>query len=170
MSPLEQEMQDRKHPVIEDISLQRKVWRFQRAGWYVLMAVVVLTLLGLFSRGPLSTLEAVSEQGDLMVQYERFHRNGGTNPMVVQATGQPGKTVTLSISKPMLDGFSMESIQPQPVSSMGSPQGLNLTFPTDKNGQVTLFISWRSEGIGLFKSQISVMGGGHIPVTQFIYP
>lgn len=64
MSLLEQEMQDREHPGAEDMSLQRKVWRFQRAGWYVLMAIVILTLLGLFSRGPLSTLEAVSDQGD----------------------------------------------------------------------------------------------------------
>jgi hypothetical protein len=170
MSLLEQEMQDREHPVAEDIALQRKVWKFQRVGWYVLTAVVILTLLGLFSRGPLSTVEAVSEQGDLTVEYERFHRGGGTNPMVVQATGQPGKEVTLSIGKPMLDGFSIESIQPQPVSSVGSPEGLSLTFPTDKSGHVTLFISWRSDGIGLFKSQISVVGGGHIPVTQFIYP
>jgi hypothetical protein len=170
MSPSEQEMQDREYPVAEDISLQRKVWKFQRAGWYVLLAVVILTLLGLFSRGPLSTLETVSEQGDLTVQYERFHRGGGANTMVVQATGQPGKDVSLLISKPMLDGFSVESIQPQPVSSMGSPQGLSITFPTDKSGQVTVFISWRSNGIGLFKSQISVVGGGQIPVNQFIYP
>jgi hypothetical protein len=170
MSLLEQEMQDREYPVAEDISLQRKVWKFQRAGWYVLVTVVILTLLGLFSRGPLSTLETVSEQGDLKVEYERFHRGGGANSMVIQATGQPGRELTLLISKPMLDGFSIESIQPQPASSMGSAQGLSLTFPTDKSGQVTLFISWRSNGIGLFKSQISVVGGGYIPVTQFIYP
>jgi len=170
MSLLEQEMLDRKHPIAEDISLQRKVWKFQRAGWYVLVAVVILTLLGLFSRGPLSTLQTVSGLGDLTVEYERFYRGGGANPMVVQATGQPGKEITLLISKPMLDGFSIESIQPQPVSSMGSPQGLSLTFPPDKSGQVTLFISWRSNGIGLFKSQISIVGGGYIPVTQFIYP
>ncbi|QSB21383.1 hypothetical protein JN403_11405 [Pseudomonas sp. 15A4] len=170
MNLLEQEMQDRVHPAAEDLTLQRKVWRFQRVGWFVLMAVVILTLLGLFSRGPLSTLEAVSKQDNLTVQYERFHRAGGTNPMIVQATGRPGKDVTLSISKPMLDGFSIESIQPQPISSVVSPQGLSLTFPTDKSGHVTLFISWRSNGIGLFKSQISVVGGGHIPVTQFIYP
>jgi hypothetical protein len=170
MSLLEQEMQDREYPVSEDISLQRKLWKFQRSGWYVLVTVVILTLLGLFSRGPLSTLETVSEQGDLTVQYERFHRSGGANTMVVQATGQPGKDVSLLISKPMLDGFSVESIQPQPVSSMGSPQGLSITFPADKSGQVTVFISWRSNGIGLFKSQISVVGGGQIPVNQFIYP
>lgn len=170
MSLLEQEMQDREYPVAEDISLQRKVWKFQRAGWYVLVTVVILTLLGLFSRGPLSTLETVSDQGDLRLEYEHFHRGGGANSMVIQASGQPGKHVTLLISKPMLDGFSIESIQPQPVSSMGSPQGLSITFPTDKSGQATIFISWRSNGIRLFKSHISIVGGGYIPVTQFIYP
>jgi len=33
MSLSEQEMQDCKYPDAEDISLQRKVWKFQRAGW-----------------------------------------------------------------------------------------------------------------------------------------
>lgn len=170
MSLLDEEMLDREYPVAEDIRLQRKVWRFQRVGWYVLLAVVILTLLGLFSKGPLSSLKAASERGDLTVEYERFHRSGGANSMVIQAVGLPGKEITVLISKAMIDGFSVESIQPQPATSMGTPEGLSLTVPADQQGRATLYLSWRSNGLGLFKSDISIVGGGHLPITQFIYP
>ena len=163
-------MKDRQYPVAEDIALQRKVWRFERVGWYVLLVVVALTLLGLFSRGPLSSTSATSAQGDLSVEYERFHRSGGANPMVIEVRGQPGQTVTVVLGRALMEGFSVDSIQPQPVNSMGTPQGLALTLPTDKKGQAALYLVWRSNGFGLFKSRIKVVDGGEVALTQFIYP
>jgi hypothetical protein len=170
MSVLEHEMKDREHPVAEDIQLQRKVWRLQRVGWYVLLAVVILTLLGLFSRGPLSSLVAISESRDLTVEYERFHRSGGSNSMIIRTQGWPDQAVTVLIGKAMLEGFSIDSIQPQPMTSAGTSDGLALTLMADKDGDATLYLSWRSSGVGLFKSEVGIVGGGHIPVIQFIYP
>lgn len=100
MSVLEHEMKDREHPVVEDIQLQRKVWRLQRVGWYVLLALVILTLLGLFSRGPLSSLVAISDSKDLTVEYERFHRSGGSNSMIIRTQGRPDQAVTVLIGRP----------------------------------------------------------------------
>lgn len=170
MSVLEHEMKDREHPVAEDIQLQRKVWRFERIGWYVLLAVVILTLLGLFSRGPLSSLVAVSDPRDLTVEYERFHRSGGSNSMIIRTQGKPDHPVTVLIGKAMLEGFSIDSIQPQPMTSAGTSDGLALTLMADNRGDTTLYLSWRSSGLGLIKSEIAIVSGGHIPVTQFIYP
>lgn len=45
----------RDYPVREDMAYQVKVWRFERWGWYTLVLLILLALLGLFSRGPLST-------------------------------------------------------------------------------------------------------------------
>lgn len=70
----------------------------------------------------------------------------------------------------MLEGFSIDSIQPQPMTSAGTSDGLALTLMADKHGDATLYLSWRSSGVGLFKSEVGIVGGGHIPVTQFIYP
>ncbi|WP_243247581.1 hypothetical protein [Pseudomonas maioricensis] len=170
MGVLEHEMKDREHPVIEDIQLQRKVWKFERLGWYVLLAVVILTLLGLFSRGPLSSLVAVSDPGDLTVEYERFHRSGGSNSMIIRTQGKAGQTVTVLIGKGMLESFSIDSIQPQPITSTGTSEGLALTLMADKRGDATLYVSWKSSGLGLIRSEIAIAGGGHIPITQFIYP
>jgi hypothetical protein len=74
------------------------------------------------------------------------------------------------IGKAMLQGFSIDSIQPQPMTSTGMSDGLALTLMADKHEDATLYLSWRSNGVGLFKNQVGIVGGGHIPVTQFIYP
>jgi hypothetical protein len=170
MNAHDQEMQDRRHPVDEDIALQRRIWRFERAGWYVLVAVVLLTLFGLFSHGLLSSTTVTSTQKDLTVEYERFHRSGGVNAMVIRSRVEPGKPHTIVLGNSMMEGFSIDSIQPQPVSSAGARQGLRLTLNGDDHGDSTLYLAWRSDGLGLFKSDISVEGGGQVSINQFIYP
>ncbi|SED65477.1 Protein of unknown function [Pseudomonas frederiksbergensis] len=72
----------RDYPVREDMAHQVKVWQFERWGWYFLALVVLLALLGLFSRGPLSTRDVQGDDGKVRVQYERFHRHGSTNPIL----------------------------------------------------------------------------------------
>jgi hypothetical protein len=165
-----QEMQDRRHPVDEDIALQRRIWRFERVGWYVLVAVVLLTLCGLFSHGLLSSTSVTSAQGDLTVEYERFHRGGGVNTMVIRSHGEPGKAHTIILGNAIMEGFSIDSIQPQPASSAGTRQGLKLALTGDDHGDSTLYLAWRSDGLGLFKSSIGIEGGGEVSINQFIYP
>jgi hypothetical protein len=69
-----------------------------------------------------------------------------------------------------MEGFSIDSIQPQPVSSAGTRQGLRLTLAGDDHGDSTLYLAWRSDGLGLFKSGIGIEGGGKVSLNQFIYP
>ena len=164
------QMQDRRYPVEEDLALQRKIWRFERIGWYALVVIVALTLCGLFSHGPLSTTTAVSTSKDLVVEYERFHRNGGVNTMVIHSHGEPGRPQTVVIGEAMMKGFSIDSMQPQPLSSAASEKGLRLTLASDDDGGSTLYLAWRSDGTGLYTSRISVQGGGEVSLTQFIYP
>lgn len=45
------EADNRSGPVEEDMPLQLRVWRIERAGWYALLLLVMLALLGLFSKG-----------------------------------------------------------------------------------------------------------------------
>jgi len=164
------EMRDRQYPVEEDIGLQRRIWRFERVGWYALIAIVALTLCGLFSHGWLSTVSVTSQRQDLVVEYERFHRSGGVNSMVIHSRGAPGMPHVLVIGSAMLEGFSVDSMQPQPIASAGTRQGLRLTLMGDAQGESALYLAWRSEGLGLVNSQIGIEGGGSVSLTQFIYP
>jgi hypothetical protein len=49
------DLRSRHFPVQEDMAYQLKVWRFEHIGWCLLVVCMLLGLLGLFSRGVLSS-------------------------------------------------------------------------------------------------------------------
>ncbi|VVM76155.1 hypothetical protein [Pseudomonas fluorescens] len=164
------DLESRKHPVCEDMPYQLKVWRFERWGWYALVAVVLMGLLGVFSRGPLSAREVHSADGRLSAHYEIFHRNGSTNPMKIAVSGRPESPVEIELSGDFLDGFSIESMQPEPVKSVSAGDGIKVWLQTDPHGRATLYLTLRGDGLGGYTSRLSVPGSSPVNVTQYILP
>ncbi|WP_130930758.1 hypothetical protein [Pseudomonas sp. Sample_24] len=164
------DLSSRKYPVREDMAYQLKVWRFERLGWYLLVLLMLLGLAGLFSRGLLSSREVRSEDGRVSVEYEMFHRNGSTNSMKISVSGAPESTIELQLAGEMLEGFSIETLQPEPVHARSSDQGIRLGVQTDTQGQANLFITLRGDGLGLFRSRIVLPGTRDMKLNQFIFP
>ena len=164
------DLQSRDFPVREDMDYQLKVWRFERCGWYVLVLLVLLGLLGVFSRGVLSSKDVVSENEQLRVEYEMFHRNGASNSMKITVTGLADTAVELEFEGDLLNGFSVESFVPEPSQARSSSEGMRLWVHTDKRGQARLYITLRSDGLGLFQSRVSTPGSEGIALNQFIFP
>lgn len=164
------DLRSRQCPVQEDMAFQLKVWRFEHIGWCLLVLCMLLGLLGLFSRGVLSSQDARSDDGKVQVEYEMFHRNGSTNPMKLSVHAAPETTVELDIGGELLDGFSIETMQPEPVRMRSSAQGMRLWLQTDAQGQATLYLTLRGDGLGLFRSHIKAPGSSDVKFTQFIYP
>jgi hypothetical protein len=164
------DLSSRKYPVREDMAFQLRVWRFERLGWYLLVLLMLLGLAGLFSRGLLSSREVRSEDGRVSVEYEMFHRNGSTNSMKISVSGAPESTIELELAGEMLQGFSIETLQPEPTRTRSSDQGIRLWVQTDPQGQANLFITLRGDGLGLFRSRIVVPGTHDVNLTQFIFP
>lgn len=164
------DLKSREYPIKEDMGYQVKVWRFERIGWYALVLLMVLGLAGLFSRGVLSSRELHSNDGTLRVEYEMFHRNGSTNSMKISLNAKPDSTVELELGGELLDGFSVETLQPEPVRSRSSAQGMRLWVQTDAEGQASLFMTLRGDGLGLFRSSVVVPGVSDVQLTQFIFP
>jgi hypothetical protein len=160
----------RDYPVREDMACQVRVWRFERLGWYALVLLVILGLLGLFSRGPLSSRDAHGADGKVRVQYEMFHRNGSTNSMQISVIGAPNATVELELDGALLDGFSLETLHPQPVRAGSAGQGMKLWVQTDTEGRANLHLTLRGDGLGLYKSKISSPGAAPVTLDQFIFP
>lgn len=150
--------------------LQRKVWRFERVGWYVLLLIMLLTLLGAFSKGPLSDRQAQSDDGRLVVSYEALARNGGSSRLVVQLRGRPGEPLAVTLHGELLDGFSIDSLQPQPLASTSGKDALMFTLGADAHGDAMLYIGLRADGVGRFHSELQLAGGPPLPLTHFIYP
>ncbi|WP_247267538.1 hypothetical protein [Pseudomonas sp. YL2] len=164
------DLKSREHPIHEDMTYQLKVWRFERVGWYVLVLVVLMGLMGVFSRGLLSSRDVRSEDGKVRVEYEMFHRNGSTNSMKITLNSAPDSQAELELAGQLLEGFSIETLQPEPLRSRSSTQGIRLWLQTDLDGQATLYITLRGDGLGFYRSQIFSPGTNGIKLVQFIFP
>jgi hypothetical protein len=164
------DLHSRDYPIREDMSYQIKVWRFERFGWYVLVLLMVFGMIGLFSRGLVSTRDVYSEDGNLRVEYEMFHRNGSINSMKISVSATPETQVELSLAGEMLEGFSIESLQPEPLRSRSLSQGIRVWVQTDNHGQATLYLTLRGDGLGFFRSHITTPGKPGVTLDQFIFP
>lgn len=163
------DLRSRSFPVQEDMPLQVKLWRAERIGWCLFFLVVLVALLGLFGTGPLSKTEAVSSNGELLIQYDRFDRNGASNEMIVKAKADEQGKVWLIIGGALLQRFTIEGIQPEPANAEGFGDGMKLELKPDSEGWATAYFALRATGIGPVKTNIR-SGGQSVEVGQFIYP
>ena len=137
--------------------------------WCLLFLVVLVALLGFFGTGPLSKAEAVSPNGELRIQYDRFDRNGASNEMVVKAKADGQGKVWLTIDGALLQRFTIEGIQPEPVNAEGFGDGMRLELKPDSEGWTTAYFALRATGIGPVKANIRSEDQS-VEVGQFLYP
>ncbi|WP_439877964.1 hypothetical protein [Pseudomonas prosekii] len=168
--PPHSDYQSRDYPVRENMAYQLKVWSFERWGWYGLVAVVVMALLAVFSRGPISAREVQSTDRKVTVDYEIFHRSGSINPMKIVASGRVNAQVEVELSGDLLEGFTIETMQPDPIKAVSAGQGLRLWLQADPQGQAMLYLTLQGEGLGSYSSRIAVGGSSPVNLTQYILP
>lgn len=164
------DLRSRDYPIRENMEFQLKVWRFERIGWYVLVLLMLLGLAGMFSRGLLSSRDARSADGSIQVEYEMFHRNGSTNSMKISLHAAPQSRIELDLAGELLDGFSIESLQPEPLRSQSLSKGMRLWVQTDNQGQAILYLTLRGDGLGFFSSHMALRGTPGVTLDQFIFP
>ncbi|CRM87104.1 hypothetical protein [Pseudomonas sp. 22 E 5] len=168
--PAHNDLHSRSYPVNEDMTLQRKVWRFERWGWYGLVVLMALTLAGLFSKGPLSTADVRSADGQLRVEHQRFLRNGSSDVLVIHLRGKAREPLEVALSGELLRGFNVEMLQPQPLKASTAGEGVKLWLLTDDDGHAVLYLTLRSDGVGSFDTQVALSNGASVRFSQFIYP
>ena len=114
----------------EDLSFQRKAWRFERGGWAALGLFLLAAGLGLFGSGPLATDVARSGDGLLEVTYPRFARRLSPVQLearVSQAAIADGR-VRLSVGAGYLAGVVLTGVLPSPESVEAGPERVVFTF------------------------------------------
>lgn len=154
----------------EDMPMQRRVWRFERVGWYVLVVIVLLGLGGLFGDGPLSDAKVVSQDGRLKVEYQRLSRSGTTDSLFITVQGHPGQPVMVELEGTLLRQASIETIQPQPQVSLSHGPALLLQLGTSKDGLATLYLTLRSEHVGTLEGAVSAGPTSAVHFSTFMYP
>lgn len=166
----QEEFASRMEPVQEDMARQCRAWRFERVGWFGLLILIALTLAGVFSKGPLSSVQLQSADGRLSIEYERFSRNGAQDDVIVTSTGRPGELRYLVLGSEWLRGMSIESLNPQPAHLTSEGRDLVIPMHADAQGRATVYLSLSSKGVGLYKGSIRLRDGPSLSTPKFIYP
>ncbi|MEK0361807.1 hypothetical protein [Pseudomonas sp. CBC3] len=163
------EFHNRDYPIKEDMRLQTRLWTLERFGWIALCGLVAITLLGVFGAGPLSQTEARTANGDLLITYERFERNGAASQLQIEARAGSDGQVWLSVDGALLERFTIEGIHPQPITAESFGNGMRVQLQPDAQGWAIVYLSLRPDGIGLARS-VAQLNGQSVTLTQFIYP
>lgn len=162
------EFRSRSHPIEEDIDFQRKVWRFERIGWALLLLLTVATLLGLFSEGLIS--DRTENAGALHAEYGRFERNGAATRVVLSTRGRAGTGLEFIVGSAFMAAHDIEGIQPPPREAGTSEGGgLRLVIDADASGVATAHLTVRPNSTRLVRSEFR-SGPHRLPITQLIYP
>lgn len=166
----EEELTSRHLPVEEDMPAQQRVWRFERVGWYALILIVLLGLAGLFGNGPLSGATVRSTDGRVEVEYKRVSRAGIREDLRIRVQGTAGEPLTILLGGSLVREASIETLQPEPLSSLSQGEALLLNLGPPVDGTATLYITLRSEHMGPLEGTVRAGSGSAVRFTTFIYP
>lgn len=78
--------------------------------------------------------------------------------------------VEVELSGDFLEGFSIETMQPDPIKAVSAGQGLKLWLQADPQGQAMLYLTLQGDGLGSYSSRIAVQGSSPVKLTQYILP
>jgi hypothetical protein len=154
----------------EDLVFQRKEWRAQRIGWFLLCAFVVAACLGLFGSGPLSWTRAGQEGSALWVEYDRFVRRGAPTRLTINlAPAAGGSTRQVRIGRGYAEGVRFERIVPEPDAiELGDAEAV-LRFTGEAARSTTILLDVLPLTVGSLSASITVDGARPADVTHFVY-
>ena len=157
----------------EDLTYQRREWRFERAGWAVMVVLLLAGLLGLFGYGPLSRTRA-GTQGTLMVSYDHLQRASAPTEYRFQAAPSLARNgqLRLRFDDALLDEVEMESILPEPVQMRAGPGYTEFVFAMDgtEGPSAHLQFQFKPATFGHVRGRIATEGAEPLVIDQIIFP
>lgn len=140
----------------ENRSFQRIFWTVERCAWIAFGLVLVLALSGLTgSGGYFATATAVLPTGT--VEYSRVSRWEASDEFRVTFNGGRD-THRLTIEPVFFEYLQLEGIQPQPVRSLGSRDGVVLEFAAEDGAPVEAVIYVRPLYAGYLNYRVALDG------------
>lgn len=125
----------------EDLSFQRKWWRFEKWIWRVFALIVLADVLGVFGRGPLANASKTTPDGVLRVHYECVERFSTPSILKIEVGPEAvhqGK-VRLWVSTSLISRLGNQRIIPEPASSQIVKGGVIYTFTSGAEPSLVAF-------------------------------
>lgn len=161
----------------ENLTLQRREWRWRRVGWAFLFSIVGAALVGLFGDGFLSDAKAVSSvRGDvrspvLTADFERFTRVGKSARIAIRlaATAPENGDVEFEVDRRFYDHAQIERITPEPDRVVPGAKTVDLVFASGKlRAGSGVVLDYQPTAAGLHTLRFSV-DSSVVEITQFTY-
>lgn len=150
----------------QDLAFQRREWRFQRIGFFVLVLFVVGALLGLFGSGPLSRAEA--RTGGLIVKYERLTRVYRDTRLTIEMP--PATSYELGLDRNSFDRMRIERVHPEPAGIEIGANEVRFRFdpPGAGDGPLTAIFEITLRAPGLHRINLRA-GNATASFNQFVF-
>lgn len=152
-------------------------WKLQRVAWAAGVVVLALSLAGLLGGERAGRREAVSPDGLLHVEYDRYCRSGKPSVFVVHlGPGPRDGLFSIDFLGAIPDRFLIREITPGPVRSELLPGGVRLHFAAavaDAAGTAGAVIQIRGDALGPGTARCAFAardGAARVDIRQFIYP
>lgn len=155
----------------EDLEFHARQWRVSQALWVFLLALMAATATGLFGNGLLSRGTAGHTGGPLRIEYDRVARFGLPLRLVVHArpSTESGRTISFTIDRAYLDGFSIQRITPEPASASIVDAGVQYVFETQSPGAAAVVFDMQPATRWKVSGRIR-SGEAAVALTQLILP
>lgn len=155
----------------DDPRQQEIEWVVQRVAWVLLTALLIAVALGLFGRGgPLSKVEAMSEDGRFSVEYDRFLRHDSPDALRVTVRKAGAPLVRIRMDSSYARYIQIERITPEPERETGADGTVTYLFRTRPDAELEASFHFTPEKYGKLEGWIALDNGARHSFTQFVYP
>jgi hypothetical protein len=154
-----------------DLEFQRRWEKLETIIWVFLTVFLLLSLAGLFGRGPLAKATAQAPDGSMQVDYERFERFSTPSVLTVRVNpasirnGQMQLWVSQSLVKPL----GNQRVIPQPDKSELSEGGIIYTFPATAT-LASIEFQMQPSGIGKSELKMRIPGSSELDLNIYVMP
>lgn len=157
----------------EDIAFDRRQGTIQRAGWWVILLLLMVGLLGVFGSGYLSHASATA--GLLTVEYDRFARQRAPTELTARidpaALPSNSDQIAIWIDRDFLDAIDLDAIEPDPeASEIGVNRIVYRFAEADDAGPLEITASYQPASVGQTAIRLGLVDGDEISVSQFTFP
>jgi hypothetical protein len=135
-----------------DRPFQERMWRFERAAWALMALLVIAAFAGFTGKGgPFA--HARVQAGTATVDYPRISRWQTADSLTVEFGPETSGRGEVLLPSAFTDSFAIESVVPQPIEVVATPEGKLFRFAMEGNGRKSVNFavragspSWWTEG------------------------
>ena len=155
----------------EDLTFQRRWWRFENLVWALFAVVLLADVAGLLGNGPLAHVHRETPDHNLRVEYDRIER--ATSPVTMMVKPGPGAVqngrLILFVSDTVVKELGAQRIAPQPAVSAVGNGGITYVFPA-LDGPAMIQIGLQPSDIGLHRITVGIPGMEQVHARVLVLP